>query len=216
MTLSAPTILVTGFDPFGEESINPSWEAVKLLPGSIGAARVVKAALPTEFHASWTRLSAAMNEFRPTAVICTGQADGRARISLERVAINLMDARIPDNAGYQPRDEAIDVAGPAAYFSSLPLRKIEAALTSAGIPAHISYSAGAYVCNYVFYRLRHEVPGIPGGFVHVPYCTDQVLERAGHPPFMSLEMISEGLERIIQSVVHHLQESDNSDKGDNL
>jgi pyroglutamyl-peptidase len=195
-------ILVSGFDPFGNESINPSGEAVRRLASRSPSGVVVRAIeLPTVFHRSWALLEKAVLESAPDAVICVGQADRRARISLERFAVNIMDARIPDNDGNQPRDQAIQDRGPQAYRSGLPLRAMEKALFDSGIPAHISDSAGTYVCNYIFYQLRHHFPEIPGGFVHVPLCTEQVLSSRGHVPFMTMDMIVRSLEVIIETVV---------------
>jgi pyroglutamyl-peptidase len=156
-------ILVSGFDPFGNESINPSGEAVRRLASRSPSGVVVRAIeLPTVFHRSWALLEKAVLESAPDAVICVGQADRQARISLERFAVNIMDARIPDNDGNQPRDQAIQDRGPQAHRSGLPLRAMEKALLDSGIPAHISDSAGTYVCNYIFYQLRHHFPEIPG------------------------------------------------------
>jgi pyroglutamyl-peptidase I len=139
-------ILVSGFDPFGNESINPSGEAIRRLASRSPSGVVVRAIeLPTVFHRSWALLEKAVLESAPDAVICVGQADRRARISLERFAVNIMDARIPDNDGNQPRDQAIQDRGPQAYRSGLPLRAMEKALFDSGIPAHISDSAGTYV-----------------------------------------------------------------------
>lgn len=140
-------ILVTGFDPFGGETVNPAYEAVKLLPDTIAGAQIIKLQVPTRFALSGTVLEAAVNEHRPDAVICVGQAGGRSAITPERVAINLADASIPDNAGDQPVDEPIRKDGAPAYFTSLPVKAMVQKMRAAGIPAALSYTAGSFVCN---------------------------------------------------------------------
>ncbi|TXH72035.1 MAG: pyroglutamyl-peptidase I, partial [Lysobacteraceae bacterium] len=152
----APVVLLTGFEPFGGERRNPSWEAVRRLRGArIAGHRVVVARLPVAFADSLPVLRRALREYRPALTICIGQAGGRARISLERVALNLIDARIPDNTGAQPVDKPVVVDGPAAYFGSLPVKAMLVALDAAGFSAELSHSAGTYVCNQVFYGLMH-------------------------------------------------------------
>lgn len=180
-----PTILLTGFVPFGGESHNPSWEAVSLLDGDVIAGHRIQARrLPVEFHASLEVLRESIDALAPVLVLCVGQAGGRAQLSIERVAINVDDARIPDNAGQSPVDEAIAADGPAAYFATLPIKAILAELRSAGIPAEISQTAGTYVCNHVFYGLMHALksrPGVRGGFIHIPYSPDQAARHPGAP-----------------------------------
>lgn len=184
-----PHVLLTGFAPFGGESTNPSWEAVQALEGEVVAGhRIVARCLPVEFDASLHALQQALDELVPSLVICVGQAGGRAQMSLERVAINVIDARIPDNAGAQPIDEPVAADGPAAYFSSLPIKAMLAALRNAGFPAEISQTAGTYVCNHVFYALMHALrglPGVRGGFVHIPYSPAQAALHAGAPSLPS-------------------------------
>lgn len=189
-----PIILVTGFEPFGGSPVNPSWLAVQALHGrTIAGHRVVGAQLPTEFGAGLTRLDALLARHRPRLVLATGQAGGRAAISLERVAINVDDARIPDNAGAQPVDQAVVPGGPDAYFSSLPIKAMLAALLEAGIAAEVSQTAGTFVCNHVFYGLMHRLAQAPwperarGGFVHVPWLPEQ------GEPSMPLEDVVDGL-----------------------
>ncbi|HEX2082687.1 MAG TPA: pyroglutamyl-peptidase I [Xanthomonadaceae bacterium] len=168
-----PTVLLTGFAPFEAEAVNPSWQVVSALKGRrIAGHRVVARELPTEFGASLRMLRHAIREARPRLVLCVGLAGTRSRISLERVAINVDDARIPDNAGRQPVDVPVVRGGPAAYFSTLPIKAMLAALREAGIPVEVSQSAGTFVCNHVFYGLMHALrrrPAIRAGFVHVPW-----------------------------------------------
>jgi pyroglutamyl-peptidase len=174
-------VLLTGFEPFDGDDINPSWEAASLLDGALlRRHRVVAVRLPTEFHASLAQLKRAIRRHRPSLVLCVGVAGSRTRIAIERVAINLLDARIPDNAGRQPIDLPIVRGGPAAYFARLPVKAMLGALLQAGIPAELSHSAGTYVCNYVFYGLMHALasrPGMRGGFVHVPFAPEQARRR---------------------------------------
>jgi pyroglutamyl-peptidase len=185
MSDDLPTVLLTGFAPFGGESTNPSWDAVQALEGEhILGHRLVARCLPVEFGASLQALQQSLDELSPVLVLCVGQAGGRAQISLERVAINVDDARIADNAGAQPIDEAVIAGGPAAYFSSLPIKAMLAALRAAGLPVEISQTAGTYVCNHVFYGLMHalqNVPGVRGGFVHIPYAPAQAAQHPGAP-----------------------------------
>ncbi len=172
-------ILFTGFEPFGGEALNPSWLAAQEAAAALRAAgsAAVAVELPCTFGESLTRLREVVSEHRPGLVLCVGQAGGRARISLERVAINVDDARIPDNAGNQPVDSPIRPGGPAAYFSSLPIKQALQDLTVAGIAAEVSQTAGTYVCNHVFYGLMDLLSasggGTRGGFIHVPYTPDQ-------------------------------------------
>ncbi|MEO8809748.1 MAG: pyroglutamyl-peptidase I [Rhodanobacter sp.] len=173
MSKSIPRILLTGFDPFGGDTINPSWEAVRALHGRrVGGHLIVARQLPTEFGASLRLLKLAMREQQPALVLGVGQAGGRSQLSLERVAINLQDARIPDNAGAQPIDEPVITDAPAAYFSTLPLKAMLAALHDADVPAEISHSAGTYVCNHIAYAMLHLAAtrrGVRAGFMHIPY-----------------------------------------------
>jgi pyroglutamyl-peptidase len=189
-----PVVLLTGFDAFGGEALNPSWLAVQALQGRrVAGHRIVAAQLPTVFDASRQRLEALLRQHRPGLVICTGQAGGRAALSLERVAINVDDARIPDNAGAQPVDTPVVAAGPAAYFSTLPIKAMRAALERAGLPAEVSQTAGTFVCNHVFYALMHALATVRGlrqtrgGFLHVPWLPEQ------GTPSMPLEQMVAGL-----------------------
>lgn len=168
--------LLTGFEPFNGSHTNPSWEAVTEL-----AARreIATALLPCTFTGSLEVLREAVARHSPDVVICVGQAGGRATVTPERVAINIRDARIPDNVGDQPIDVPVVAGGPAAYFTTLPIKAAVARIAAAGIPASVSHTAGTFVCNNVFYGLMHllatERPDVRGGFVHVPYSPEQAL-----------------------------------------
>lgn len=193
----APTILLTGFDPFGGEAENPSWLAVERLRGRLIAGHRVRALrLPTEYARAPAMLRRALRELRPALVLCVGQAGGRSAVSLERVALNLADARIPDNAGARPCDEPLVTGAPPAYFAQLPLKAMAAALREAGIPVEVSQTAGLFVCNAVFFGLCHALAtrhaGTRGGFIHVPYLPVQVVARPGVPS-MALETMVEAL-----------------------
>lgn len=191
------TVLVTGFDPFGGSAVNPSWDAVHVLHGKeILGHPVVGAEIPTVFGRSLVRLAELMEEHQPGLVICTGQAGGRPAISLERVAINVNDARIADNAGAQPIDVPIVPDGPAAYFTGLPIKAMLQALLDGGVRAEVSQTAGTFVCNQTFYGLMHLLAqprwqGTRGGLLHVPWLPEQ-----GHP-HMRVEEIVRGLELAI-------------------
>ena len=198
-------ILITGFDPFGGETVNPAYEAVKLLPDTIAGAEIIKLEVPTRFHRAGAVLEDAMQRHKPDAVICVGQAGGRAVITPEKVAINLMDGRIPDNAGYQPVDVPIQEDGETAYFTSLPVKAMVQRMRDAGIPAAVSYTAGTYVCNYLLYTLLYLIdkkyPHVRGGFIHVPYAMEQVINKPLGTPSMDLRQIARGLETAVEAVV---------------
>lgn len=197
-------ILITGFDPFGGENVNPAYEAVKLLPDTIAGAEIIKLEVPTRFHRAGALLEDAMQRHKPDAVICVGQAGGRAAITPEKVAINLMDGRIPDNAGYQPVDAPIREDGETAYFTSLPVKAMVQRMRDAGIPAAVSYTAGTYVCNYLLYTLLYLIdkkyPNVRGGFIHVPYAMEQVINKPLGTPSMDLRQIARGLETAVEAV----------------
>ncbi len=188
------TILLTGFSPYGGDSVNVSWQVAQTLNGSqIDGHTVVAAQLPTEFDTSLERLTELMQQHHPVLVVCLGQAGGRSAISLERVAINIADARIADNAGAQPVDKPVVSGGPPAFFTSLPIKAMLAALQDANIAGEVSQTAGTYVCNHVFYGLMHSLDrrralqGVRGGFIHLPYLPDQ------GAPSMSLADMQRGL-----------------------
>lgn len=178
------TVLITAFEPFGGEQINPSWEAVSHLhERMLCGAKIVAKQLPCAFGASLEALYAAIEEVEPEMVIAVGQAGGRTDVTIERVGINVDDARIPDNAGNQPIDEPIVEGGPAAYFSTLPIKAIVEGIREAGIPASVSQTAGTYVCNHVMYGLMHYLAqhknAIRGGFIHIPYLPEQAVKHPG-------------------------------------
>ncbi|MBQ6929655.1 MAG: pyroglutamyl-peptidase I [Oscillospiraceae bacterium] len=204
-------ILVTGFDPFDREKINPAYEAVKLLPDSICGAEIIKLEIPTVFARCAEAVEQAVERHNPDIVLCVGQAGGRSCISVEKVAINFAEARIPDNEGNQPLDKAIVPDGPAAYFSTLPVKAMVENVRSHGIPANLSYSAGTFVCNDVMYRLLHlaatKYHHIKGGFIHVPYTLEQAVSKPDGTPAWDERAIAKGLEYAIEAVVKKTESS---------
>jgi pyroglutamyl-peptidase len=196
---AAPLILLTGFEPFGGESVNPAWLIAQTLHGqNIAGAKVQALCLPTEFGKAITQLKLALKQRRPMFVLALGQAAGRADLTLERVAINVDDARIADNAGAAPIDEPIVARGPAAYFSTLPIKAMVQAMQDAGLPASVSQTAGTFVCNHVFYGLMHALrrrPGVRAGFMHVPLLPEQALPHgnAPVPPSLPLQDMVQGV-----------------------
>ncbi|MFI9257670.1 pyroglutamyl-peptidase I [Streptomyces sioyaensis] len=198
-------VLLTGFAPFEGESTNPSWQAVRAAAADPPPGLKVSAVeLPCVYGVSIVVLRAAIEETRPDIVVCAGQAGGRPDITVERLAINLDDARIPDAAGAEPIDEPIVPGGPAAYFSTLPVKACVAAVRAAGLPASVSHTAGTFVCNHVFYGLAHliatELPGLRGGFVHVPYAPEQVVDRA--QPSLPVTAVTRALCEIAVTAAH--------------
>ena len=188
---SSPCILLTGFEPFGGESINPSWEVARRLAGdTIGAMRLVSVQLPCVFAQAPQVLQEVLTHHSPLAVLCLGQAEGRSEVTPERVAINVMQARIPDNAGAQPQEEPVVPDGPVAYASGLPLSRIVHRLRELAIPASISNSAGTFVCNQVFYWLQHAWGRSDrlSGFVHLPCLPEQAASQPMTPPYPSLPL----------------------------
>ena len=197
--------LVTGFTPFADDTINPSAEIARKLDGEIlDGMRVVGAVLPTEFARAPSALEALIEQHRPALVVALGLAGGRREISLERVAINLIDARITDNAGAQPIDEAVIADAPTAYFSSLPLKALLLHLRGLDIPVAISHSAGTFVCNQVFFGLAHllatRYPAVIGGFVHVPYLPQQAVLH-NNAASMALDMQVAAIRAIIETAL---------------
>lgn len=199
-------VLVTGFDPFGGEKINPSIEAVKRLDDKIAGADIVKVEIPTVFHKSIERLERALEEEKPDITICVGQAGGRNRISVERVAINISDGRIPDNEGYQPIDELIFEDGDTAYFAKLPIKAMVKEMNKRNIPAEVSNTAGTYVCNHLMYGLLYNIhkkyPNMKGGFIHIPFIPEQVIDKKDRPS-MSLDLIVKGLTVAIEAAIKY-------------
>lgn len=197
-------ILVTGFDPFGNDTMNPAIEAVKRLPDSINGATIIKLEIPTVFGKSADFVREAMGQHDVDYVLNIGQAGGRFDLTPERVAINLDDARIPDNEKNQPIDVPIKKEGESAYFSQHPVKAMVTAIKNAGLPASVSNSAGTFVCNHIMYQslyLTHkEFPKAKAGFMHVPFLPEQVLERPGMPA-MSLEDITRGIVAAIEAIV---------------
>lgn len=196
-------VLITGFDPFGGEKINPAWEAVRALPDNIDGIEVVKLQIPTVFKKSAKKLFENIDSVKPDVVICVGQAGGRYEFSVERVAINVDDGRIPDNEGYQPVDSPVFEDGENAYFSTLPIKAIVEEVKKAGIPAAVSNTAGTYVCNHIMYSLLYYLNknnlNIKGGFVHVPFIPEQVVEKK-NTPYMELTRITKALEISIKAI----------------
>ena len=186
-------ILVTGFEPFGGQSLNPSWEVARALHGwTLEGAQITSVQLPCVFAQALPALQQALAQHRPDIVLALGQAEGRCDFSVERVAINVMDARIADNAGAQPIDVPVIAGGPAAYFSTLPIKSLVAGLKAAGFPASVSQTAGTFVCNQVFYGLQHALvgQGVHSGFMHLPLLPEQ----AAHWPGPSLPSWPVGLQ----------------------
>ena len=192
--------LVTGFEPFGGESVNPALEAVLHLPPRLGALEIATASLPSVFGRALAALEDALVATLPDIVLCVGLAGGRSELSLERVAINVDDARIADNDGQQPIDRPVVAGGPAAYFATLPIKAAVRALREAGLPAAVSNTAGTFVCNHVFYGLMHlaATRSLPlrGGFLHVPYLPSQAVRLDGAPS-MALDDIVRGIEIVL-------------------
>jgi pyroglutamyl-peptidase len=203
-------ILFTGFEPFDKDLTNPSWDAVSMLPDQIGDIQIVKRRMPVEYDTVADLLSRAIEEEQPDAVLCVGQAGGRAKLTPEVVAINLKDASIPDNAGVSCAGEPICPDGPAAYFATVPVKAMAAAMSRAGVPSSVSYTAGTYVCNCLMYQLLHLLqqhsPQTPGGFIHIPYSCEQALSRSCATPSLPLELMAKGLEAAAAAVGQALEE----------
>ena len=197
-------ILITGFDPFGGEETNPSEEVLRLLP-EIPGAEIRKRVLPTVFGIASSILCDAVEAFLPDAVVCLGQAGGRAGITVERVAINVRDASLPDNLKKQPEDETIAVDGETAYFATLPIKAIVKAIDASGLKASISNTAGTFVCNDVLYSLLHfarkNYPHMKCGFIHLPYTFEQVRDKPAGTEFMYMENILRGVQIAIETII---------------
>lgn len=200
-------IIVTGFDPFGGEKINPSIECVKALP-DIEGVELIRLELPTVFKESAKRLNEVINDVKPDAVLSVGQAGGRAGITMERIAINVDDARIPDNISQQPIDEEIQVEGEAAYFSTLPIKRIVKAIREAGISAEVSNSAGTFVCNHIMYQAlfaatKADKP-FKAGFMHIPFIPEQTTDK----PSLPLEESTKALQIAIETIRDYINDED--------
>jgi pyroglutamyl-peptidase len=203
-------LLLTCFEPFGGEKVNPSAQGVELVPDRIGTLEIRKLILPVVFGKSVEKLRTALRELRPDAVLSIGQAGGRAELTPERIAVNIMDARIPDNEKNEPHDEPIFPDGPAAYFATLPIRKMAEAIRAAGLPSRISNTAGLYVCNNVMYgalyHIAHELPQCIGGFMHVPYSPEQAALQSTPQPSMSVADIARGIAAAVGAIGVYLEE----------
>ncbi|MBR2132760.1 MAG: pyroglutamyl-peptidase I [Oscillospiraceae bacterium] len=198
-------ILLTAFEPFGGAAINPALEAVHLVNDHVDGAKIFKLEVPTVFEESIALVADAMDMLHPDAVLCVGQAGGRNGLTIERVAINLDDARIPDNHGNQPIDKPIFPDGAPAYFSNLPIKAIAAKIRQAGLPAAVSNTAGTFVCNHLMYGVLYHItksyPGMRGGFLHVPFAPNQTID---HPaPSMNVQDIARGIEAAITAIVEY-------------
>ena len=191
-------LLITGFEPFGGEKINPSWEAVKLLPETIGDFEITKVEIPVVFEKAAETVLAKAEELKPDAIICVGQAGGRTGVTPEMVAINLRFASIPDNERNQPKDIPCIPGGENAYFATLPVRKMTAAVSEANIPCSVSYSAGTYVCNDLIYHVLHcyQRTDVKACFIHVPFIPEQTSDK----PSMELKTIVKALEIAIEAI----------------
>lgn len=200
-------ILLTAFDPFGGEKVNPALESVKLVADKIGDVEVAKVEVPTVFRKSIATVQAAIEREKPDAVLCIGQAGGRLDMTPERVAINIDDARIKDNEGNQPVDTPIFEDGAPAYFATLPIKAMVEYMHEAGIPASISNTAGTYVCNHLMYGTLYTLakwyPGVRGGFMHIPFIPSQVVNRKPAAACMSVDMIVKGIEASIRAIAEN-------------
>ncbi|MEO1773069.1 pyroglutamyl-peptidase I [Candidatus Enterococcus ferrettii] len=205
-------VLITGFDPFGGATINPAFEAVKLLPDTIQQAKIIKIEIPTVFQKDGEVLENSIKQHNPDIVLCVGQAGGRSGVTIEKVAINLMEARIPDNEGQQPLNQQIYKDGKNAYFTTIPVKAMVNNIKAKKIPSSVSYTAGTFVCNDIMYRLLYlaekEYPEMRGGFIHVPYLPEQVTELPEGTPSMSAELISQALETAIEAAINTVQDDD--------
>ena len=202
-------ILLTAFDPFGGATVNPAWEVVSRLKEDWSVHTVKKLLVPTVFGEAEALVNGTAAQWGADAVICVGQAGGRFELTFERVAINMDDASIPDNAGNQPQDLSITPGGEGAYFSNLPIKKMAEAVRMAGIPASVSDTAGTFVCNHLFYRVMEEIaahyPERKGGFIHLPFLPSQVVHRS-HTPSLSLNDQIFGLETALSEFLHLCEE----------
>lgn len=209
-------ILVTGFEPFGGETVNPSWEAAARLPDRLGSAEIVRLRVPVTFEGCLPPVIRAIEHEKPDAVLCLGQAGGRSGLTPERIAVNLDDAGMPDNAGFRPADRPVRADGPAAYFSTLPVKAIAESIRQAGVPASVSNTAGTFVCNHLMYGVldycAENCPELRAGFMHIPYQHEQAVGKQ-NAPSLSGEDILRGvmvavkvIEQQILSASGHIEE----------
>jgi pyroglutamyl-peptidase len=200
------TVLVMGFEPFGGEKTNPSWDVCRQLPDEIAGLRVERLRVPCEFRRSIEVAAEAIERTHPWIILCLGQAGGRARIGVERVAINVDDARIPDNAGAQPVDELVAANGPPAYFASLPVKAMAAAIRAVGVPAEVSNTAGTFVCNHLMYGVLHFLAAsgnrARAGFIHVPFSEEQAIDKPTMPA-MAIATMVKGVAAAIGAAREH-------------
>lgn len=203
-------ILVTGFDPFGGEKINPALETIKRLPDTILGAQIIKLEIPTVVGKSLAKIKEAVEKENPDVVLSIGQAGGRSEITVERIGINIDDCRIPDNEGNQPIDEPVVKSGPAAYFVTVPIKAIVENIKAHNIPASISNTAGTFICNHVCYGVAHlaaqrTAAGKPmkSGFIHIPFLPEQAIGKPALTPSMSLETIVSGITHALEAIVKH-------------
>ena len=198
------TVLLTGFEPFGGDTVNPSWEVARSLADKrLDDARIVSVRLPCAFAEAPQALRQALQRHAPDFVVCLGQAEGRSEITPERVALNLVQARMPDNAGAQPQEEPVIAGGPVAYFSTLPVTRLVRRLNELNIPASLSNTAGTFVCNQVFYVLQHEWarPGRGGGFVHLPCLPEQAARHSPPAPSLPLAVQVQAIRELLQTII---------------
>lgn len=203
-------ILVTGFDPFGGEKVNPAYEAVKLLPDNIAGADIIKLEIPTVFTRSVSVVEEGIKKHQPDVILSIGQAGGRTSITVEKVAINLAEARIPDNDGEQPLDQALKDDGDTAYFATIPVKAIVNKIRENGIPANMSYTAGTYVCNSIMYNVLYltnkKYPNIKAGFMHVPFSTEQAAGKPDGTASMPVETISKAIQYAIEVIANNTED----------
>lgn len=199
-------ILITGFDPFETDKINPAIEAVKKLPNEIDGAQIIKLEIPTIFGKCADVVHQAIIDEQPDYVLNIGQAGGRYGITPERVAINFDDGRIADNSGYQPRNHTIHEDGQAAYFTELPVKAMAQAIKNIGLPSYVSTTAGTFVCNHIMYQVQYfidkEFPNIKAGFMHIPFLPNQVINRA-NTPALSLDDDVKGITAAVKAIVEY-------------
>ena len=191
-------ILVTAFEPFGGDALNASQEILNALPATLGGVRLEKRLLPVTFYAASVFAVETAAALRPDAIVCLGQAGGRDAVTPERVAVNLMDAKIPDNDGFQPVDQPVIPNAPAAYFSALPVKAMVEAMQRVDAPARLSDTAGTYVCNALMYAMLHQTKDVPCGFIHVPYLTEQ--GKGETAPSLPKETVLRGITACLQTL----------------